>query len=198
MSGPVVRKRPQPWHAVVLVLATWFAHYLGCSARDGRRPPAAAPRPSAATTGSAAAAGASSPARPSCRVRRAPRTFVGFSAGMSLEHFELAAFEAERVLTAVEIQLCDLDAALDPHGSLRAAVRDGAIELAAVVFTQDDAGAADVHARELGDAPASPVAAPQGTPSWSLRAMRTADVWRVVAVGVLADEVVARRLTLLR
>jgi hypothetical protein len=161
-----------------LALGCCAATHLACGAQHGERIESVPTTVGAdAATQAGADGGRDSPA---CRVRRAERTFVGFSDGMSLEDFELAAFEAERIVLAVKAQLCQVDAALDADGSLRAALADGTIELTSIVFTQDDAGAADVHARWVPDASATDAGGSAG-PSWSLRLTRMADGWRVVA-----------------
>jgi hypothetical protein len=163
-----------------LALSCCAATPLACGARHAEHPDAV---PSTIGADAAAQAGADSGRdSPACRVRRAERTFVGFSEGMSLEDFELAAVEAERIVLAVKAQLCELDASLDAEGSLRAALDDGAIELTSILFTQDDAGAADVRARWVPDEGAPVTLEDPAALAWSLRLTRMADGWRVVAV----------------
>jgi hypothetical protein len=77
--------------------------------------------------------------------RKASRVYVGFSEGMTLADFELAAFEAERI-TAALLRLCEPDKrATDSH--LRDALATGALEITAIDFLRDDAGAAHVRLR---------------------------------------------------
>lgn len=169
------------WSALrVVALLACVVQHVGCSARHGERPDAV---PVAVDAGAEAGSDAGEQDA-SCRVRRAGRIFVGFSQGMSLDDFELAALEAERIIAALQAQLCVLDDTLDVDGSLRAALRTGAIEITSIVYTQDDAGAADVQARTVqGDAASSVIQQDAAVSTWSLRLMRTAGVWRVVSTG---------------
>jgi hypothetical protein len=180
MSWPAARPAVRRGRLGALALACCAASHLACGARHGERPDAV---PSTIGADAAAQAGADGGRdTPRCRVQRAQRTFVGFSDGMSLEHFELAAFEAERIVVAVQAQLCELDSALDPDGGLRDALRDGAVELTSIVFTQDDAGAADVQVRRVRDENAAMALEDPAIVTWSLGLTRTGDGWRVVAV----------------
>jgi hypothetical protein len=158
-----------------LVLACVIQH--ACSARHGERPDAL---PSLAATDAAPHAGPDGGDGSTCRLTRAQRTFVGFSDGMSLDDFELAAFEAERIVAALQTQLCELDDRLDEDGALRAALRTGSIEITAITFTQDDASAADVQVHAIVDADAG--GAPQQPGSWLLDVMRIAGSWQIVKV----------------
>jgi hypothetical protein len=128
------------------------------------------------------ASGGTPESLPGCRrPRKAPRTFVGFSDDMSFEDFELAAYEAERILSLVGAELCMITEAEDSAGSLRAALGAGArVEIIAVHFTHKDAGAADVHVRLLSDGGSG---AGAGTVAqWLLRLDRQEDAWRIESV----------------
>lgn len=125
-----------------------------------------------------APAGAGSRSAPPCpNVRQARRTFVGFAEGQDLEAFEATAYEGERVLRAVRVELCLLDVEHDPSGTLASAAADGAVEVTSVQFTRADLGAADVGVRAAGAE-----ADGGGERRWTVAMERTADEWHVVAV----------------
>ncbi len=112
-------------------------------------------------------------------VRRAARTYVGFSANMSLDDFELAAYEAERILAGLGAQLCALTDAQDRDGSLSAAVHARALEVTSIVFTRDDAGAAAVRVRL--PAVGSDARATVEHSAWLLELTRTENGWQIVS-----------------
>jgi hypothetical protein len=99
---------------------------------------------------------------------------------MSLDDFELAAREAERILKLLRTSLCALPAGCDAGGSLRATLAAGTqLEIAAIYFTRDDATRADVNvqtAAAAGDADTAPAQ------RWVLKLERSAQGWRVASV----------------
>ena len=157
--------------AIALAIA---ACATACVTRPAQRPePAHLP-----TTVDRSASGATQ-APCASDVRRAARTYVGFSANMSLDDFELAAFEAERILAGLGVQLCALTDAQDRDGSLRAAVRARALEVTSIIFTRDDAGGAAVRVRVA--AIGSDRRATVDLSTWLLELTRTTNGWQVVS-----------------
>jgi hypothetical protein len=112
-----------------------------------------------------------------CPVHRAERTFVGFSDEMSLEDFELAAIQAERILDAVKTQLCSSLDARSPDGTLSTALELGGVEVTSIVFTRADAGAADVRVRPAAK-PADDDAVEH--PGWQLELVEREVGWQIV------------------
>lgn len=112
----------------------------------------------------------------------AVRTFVGFSPNMEIADFESAAFEAERISSLVQARLCALWEARGADGGLRAALDAGAqLEIAAIQFTRDDAGAAEVHVKLAREAMPAPADRSEPNSAWVLTFERDADgYWRLV------------------
>ena len=155
-----------------MVLAALAACGAGAAAsRDG----GTAPDTDAATPAPAAVDAAQPASEPPC-VARATRIFVGFSEGMSLDDFELAATESERVMQRVQSELCERAGELEPTGALGADLAAGTLELFEVQFVRDDASAADVGLRRAD----APDAGTNG--SYRLALERIAGVWRLVTV----------------
>jgi hypothetical protein len=87
----------------------------------------------------------------SCLVR-SQRSFIGFSEGMSLDDFDVAATEAKQVMALAEDMLCQQANALEPSGKLARDLAAHQLTLFEVRFVRDDASAADIGLRRL-DAP---------------------------------------------
>jgi hypothetical protein len=153
---------------------------LACGSKHAGRPD---PRPAVSPADASANGGAGDAAASACAVHRAARTYVGFSENMSLDDFELAAFEAERILAALAVQLCESTEAVDTDGSLRAALPLRTLEVTSIVFTQDDAGGADVSVRFAAPESASGADASDAgvRPSWLLELVRVASDWSIVS-----------------
>ena len=83
---------------------------------------------------------------------RSPRSFIGFSEGMSLNDFDLAATEAKHLMVRAEDVLCQQANALEPSGKLATDLAAHQLTLFEVVFVRDDASAADIGLRRF-DAP---------------------------------------------
>jgi hypothetical protein len=150
-----------------------------CGAHRAARPD---PAPLAAASDASAGHAAAGEGGRDCRVQRAARTYVGFSDEMSLDDFELAALEAERILLAIKTQLCEFSDAHDRDGSLRSALQTSAVEVTSIAFTEDDAGAADVRIRLLvTDIAPGEANDPAERPSWLLELVRGAGGWQVVS-----------------
>lgn len=105
--------------------------------------------------------------------RKAARLYVGFSAGMTLDDFELSAFEAERI-AATLLRLCERDEQT-ADADLRAALATAGLEITAIEFLRDDAGAARVR---LQRAAAGGSEAPE---AWQLDLTRTPAGWRLLS-----------------
>jgi hypothetical protein len=166
---------------------------LACGGTHAARPQS---RPAVSRADAFAEGGAGGAATSACTVHRAARTYVGFSENMSLDHFELAAFEAQRILAALAVQLCELTddespprsagavpTTVDADGSLRAAMQLRTLEVTSIVFTQDDASGADVSVRFASRESASGGGASDAgeRPSWRLELVRRADDWSIVS-----------------
>jgi hypothetical protein len=153
---------------------------VACGSMHAERPD---PGPGASPTDASSHRGAGDAAASACTVRRAARTYVGFSANMSLDDFELAAFEAERILAALAVQLCELTDAVDADASLRAALQLRTLEVTSIVFTQDDAGGADVGVRLAARerVPGGDASDAGERPTWLLELVRVADDWSIVS-----------------
>jgi len=181
--------RPFRQAAIAAALAHW-----ACACSTG---PLQRPDPAPSPTPAASASGGTTEAPPACSVRRAARIYVGFSPNMSLDDFELAAFEAEQILAGLGAQLCALSDEHDREARLRGALHAGALEATSIVFTRDDAGAAAVRVRRAppdispprsaGEMPpidgAADARATLELPTWLLELVRTsASGWQVVSV----------------
>jgi hypothetical protein len=113
-----------------------------------------------------------------CGVRQARRTFVGFSDEQSLADFDLTAREAERVLAAVKVELCQLGKAQDKDGTLRAALSGGIVEITAVRFRRGDLASAVLNLQTAPPEGAEPSALEI---RWLVNVKRVADAWQVVS-----------------
>ncbi|MFI5308646.1 MAG: hypothetical protein ACHQ53_14900 [Polyangiales bacterium] len=134
-------------------------------------------RPDAGTTRNAGSGTDDDAGRARARcVPRNAHTYVGFSAGMTLDDFELAAYEAERILAMIERELCSRANALAPNGTLAAGLSARRLELFEVLFVRDDASAADVGLRALDDT------TPHSSTGYRIAVERTNDEWAIVAV----------------
>jgi len=110
---------------------------------------------------------------------RARRSFVGFSQGMSLEDFDLAAREAENVMALTERALCQQASALEPSGRLAADLGAHRLVLFEVLFVRDDASVANVGLRRT-DAPEGDVRG-----AYRVAAERSAEQgWQLVGVAL--------------
>jgi hypothetical protein len=141
---------------------------LGADAGSGRRS-------DDRDAGSAGAAARDGSKR--CDVRQAPRTFIGFADGQTLDDFEATAIEAERLLATLGVVLCGLSEEQDAQGTLRAALAEGAVEITAVRFTLADLTTADVELRSATESGTDGGAEPR----WLVRCERAGNAWRIVS-----------------
>lgn len=156
---------------------------LGCGAgasasKDGGTSPRAdgsMPAPAVLDAGGAGLDATAPRAPPPC-LPRAQRTFIGFSEGMSLDDFELAAIESERAMDLVQRELCARADELEPSGALASELAAGRLELFEVLFVRDDASAADVGLRPLAGLDAG------AGGGYRVAVERSADTWRIVSV----------------
>jgi hypothetical protein len=112
---------------------------------------------------------------PACVVRQAARTFVGLP---DLNNFEVTAREAERVLQMAKLELCQLDAAQDKDGTLRAALSGGVVEIMAVRFDGDELSRAVLEVQTVPVDGSKPSALET---HWRVHAERVADEWQVAS-----------------
>lgn len=110
--------------------------------------------------------------------RKASRLYVGLSEGMTLDDFELAAYEAERIAAAL-LLLCE-PGAQTADSDLRTAFA-GALEITAIEFVRDDAGAARVRLQRpeppRTEGSAEPDLRGAAQESWRLEVTRTPAGW---------------------
>ncbi len=112
---------------------------------------------------------------------RAPRTWVGFAEGMSLNDMVPAAHAAAAVVRALDAALCDLIErgmgvpVLVLHGAqLRAYAADGgAYEVTKVLWQDDALTRADVELQRR------TVPAPAPAPAWRASVVRQGGAWSV-------------------
>jgi hypothetical protein len=124
---------------------------------------------------------AADPARPgpgsSC-LAHVDRTFVGMSAGMSLDDFEGIAAQSKRVMTLIERDLCRVAPTLDASPELAGELSLRTLELYEVLFVRDDASAADVGLRRTGE---GEDVAPRGR--YRVATERGPEGWRIVSIS---------------
>jgi hypothetical protein len=113
-----------------------------------------------------------------CVVRQAARTFVGFGDKQSLDNFDLTAREAERVLAAAKVELCQLGPAQDKDGTLRAALSGGVVEVTAVRFSNADLTSAALN---LQTAPPDGAGSSALEIRWIAQFKRAANDWHVAS-----------------
>jgi hypothetical protein len=111
------------------------------------------------------------------------RTFVGFPDGeSSLSDYEPAALQATRVMKATQDQSCGLGELQDSGGRLRTALGTGRLEIARVMFRQDDLRIAEVHLQQRGGVGAAGGRSPEA--GWTLRVVSDGkDSWQVVSAA---------------
>jgi hypothetical protein len=105
------------------------------------------------------------------------RTFVGLSAGMSLDDFESVAAQSKRVMNLIEHDFCRVAPTLDASPALAAELGARTLEMYEVLFVRDDASAADVGLRQTGE---GEDVAPRGR--YRVATERGPEGWRIVAI----------------
>jgi hypothetical protein len=133
------------------VLALLAACGAGATATSHTsNPPCYEPVPAApAEVEEPAATQVRAPTKEGACLQPSTRRFVGFSHGMSLGDFDLAARESKQIMVLVAQTLCARAQELEPSGALAKDLAAHSLELFEVQFVRDDAGAADVGLRDI-------------------------------------------------
>lgn len=130
-------------------------------------------------------AGAERERDPCTAPRKASRLYIGLSEGMTLDAVELTAFEAQRIVTAL-LRLCKPNQRAADSG-LHAALATGVLEITAIEFLRDDAGAAYVRLQRPAptgsETPAAQTPLRASPETWRLELERAPAGWRLISVA---------------
>jgi hypothetical protein len=118
-----------------------------------------------------------------CSMQQDKRVFVGFSDDMTLDDFESAAAQAERLLAVARRQLCALPQAASEPALHAALAAHAAVNITELTFESRELRGARVKLERT--APADAAAQPRAAARWVARFERDRETWRAGAVFAL-------------